>query len=102
MQISTKAARAKVPLRAKQGAQPGVVILFASVALLVTGKGGRFWSWSYSTDGGKSWVIAPSTPGFKTTISGLPVLTECLFRASVTLATTGQGPWTAPVPFLVH
>ena len=102
MQISTRAPAAKVPLRAKQGTQPGVVILYASVALLVTGKGGRFFNWQSSVDGGKTWVSAPSTPSFKTTISGLPVLTECLFRVSVTLNTTGQGPWTAPLPFLVH
>ncbi len=102
MQISTTPVRATVPLRAAQGAQPGVVNLFASVALLVTGKGGRFFNWESSTDGGKTWVQAPSTPKFRTMISGLPPLTECLFRASVTLNTVGQGPWTAAVPFLVH
>src|SRR5271170_6082498 len=56
MQISTTPVRAKVPLRARQGSQPGVVILYASVALLVVGRGGRFFSWSYSVDGGKTWI----------------------------------------------
>jgi hypothetical protein len=102
MYLSTRAPRAKVPLRAKQGAQPGTVVLYASVALLVTGKGGRYWSWQSSVDGGKTYVSAPSTPDAKTTITGLPVLTEVLFRACVTQTKTGQGPWTAPVPFLVH
>jgi hypothetical protein len=102
MFISSRAPRAKVPLRAKQGGQPGTVILYASVALLVTGKGGRYFSWQSSIDGGKTWVSAPSTPNSSTTLTGLPVLTECLFRACVTLNKTGQGPWTAPVPFLVH
>jgi hypothetical protein len=102
MQISIVSLRAKVPLRVRQGPNPGVVILYASVALLVTGKGGRFFSWSYSTDGGKTWIAVASTPKAKTTISGLPVLTECLFRVSVTNNVTGQGPWTPPVPFLVQ
>jgi hypothetical protein len=102
MAIATRAPRAKVPLRARQGDQPGTVILYASVSLLATGKGGRFFSWQSSVDGGASWVSAPSTPDAKTTIAGLPVLTEVLFRACVTQKKTGQGPWTAPVPFLVH
>ncbi len=55
-----------------------------------------------SVDGGKTWVSAPSTPKSSTTLTGLPVLTEGLFRACVALNKTGQGPWTAPVPFLVH
>jgi hypothetical protein len=102
MYLSSRAPRAKVPLRAKQGSQPGTVALYASVALLVIGKGARFWSWQSSVDGGKTWVSAPSTPAAKTTITGLPVLTEVLFRACVTDKKTGQGPWTAPLPFLVH
>jgi hypothetical protein len=102
MYLSSRAPRAKVPLRAKQGSQPGTVVLFASVALLVIGRGSRFWSWQSSVDGGKSWVSAPSTPDARTTITGLPVLTEVLFRACVTERKTGQGAWTAPLPFLVH
>jgi hypothetical protein len=102
MHISTRAPRAKVPLRVKQGDQPGMVVLYASVALLATGKGGRYFSWQSSGDGGKTWVSAPSTPKSKTTITGLPVLTEVLFRACITENKTGQGPWTAPIPFLVH
>ena len=102
MYVSTHAPRAKVPLRVKQGDQPGTVILHASVALLAAGKGGRYFSWQSSVDAGKSWVSAAATPKSKTTITGLPVLTEVLFRACVTEKKTGQGPWTAPVPFLVH
>jgi hypothetical protein len=102
MYIATRAPRAKVPLRARQGDQPGTVILYASASLLATGKGGRYWSWQSSTDGGKTWVSAASTPNAKTTITGLPVLTEVLFRACVIQNKTGQGPWTAPVPFVVH
>jgi hypothetical protein len=100
--ISARAPRAKVPLRAKQGDQPGTVILYASVDLLAIGKGARFFSWQSSVDGGKTWVSAQSTPKAKTTITGLPVLTDVLFRACVTENKTGQGPWTAPLPFLVH
>jgi hypothetical protein len=100
--LSTPSPRAKVPLRAKQGGQPGTVVLYASAALLATGKGGRCFSWQSSIDGGRTWASAAPTSTAKTTITGLPVLTEVLFRACVTQRKTGQGPWTAPVPFIVH
>ena len=102
MQMRIITVRAKVPLRARQGAKPGVVLLYASVSLLATGRGGRYFSWSYSVDGGRTWVAALATPKSRTTITGLPVLTECSFRVSVTDNVTGPGPWTAPLPFLVH
>ncbi len=107
MQIASRPPRAKVPLRARQGDQPGVVILYASVPLLVTTKkkekkGGRYFNWEYSLDGGKTWIAVAATPKAKTTIPGLPVLTTVSFRASVTDNKVGQGPWTDPVPFLVH
>jgi hypothetical protein len=102
MQISDRPVRAKVPLRAKQGPSPGVVVLFASASLLVLGAGGRFFNWGYSVDGGKTWVGVASTPKASTSISGLPVLTECQFRVSVTDNHAGQGAWAAPIPFLVH
>jgi hypothetical protein len=102
MYISTLPPRAKVPLRAKQGTLPGTAILIASVALLATGKGGRCFSWQSSIDGGKTWVSWPSTPTATTTITGLPTATEVLFRAYCTQKKTGQGPWTAPVPLIVH
>jgi hypothetical protein len=102
MYVFARAPRAKGPLRVKQGTQPGTVVLYASASLLATGKGGRYFSWQSSIDGGKSWVSAPSTPKASTNLTGLPVLTEVLFRACVTQNKTGQGPWTAPVPFLVH
>jgi hypothetical protein len=102
MQIRNVAVRAKVPLRVSQGNQSGVVILYASVALLVTGKGGRYFNWEYSLDGGKTWISVTATPGAKTTVPGLPALTTVSFRASVTDNKSVQGPWTAPVPFLVH
>src|SRR5262249_27732830 len=95
MQIYTAPLRAKVPLRARQGDPPGAVIPCASASLLVTGRGGRFFNWSYSIDGGATWLAAPSTPKATTTLSGLPVLKECLFRVSVTNNRTGEGPWTA-------
>jgi hypothetical protein len=62
MQISSRPVRAKVPLWARQGLNPGVVLLYASVALLVTGKGGRFFSWEWSGDGGATWVAVPPRP----------------------------------------
>ncbi len=102
MQIARTPLRAKVPLRARQGNQSGIVILYASVALLVSGKGGRYFNWEYSLDGGLTWVTVAGTPRAQTTVAGLPALKTVCFRVSVTDNKVGQGPWTAPVPFLVH
>jgi hypothetical protein len=102
MYISSSPPRAKVPLRAKQGTQSGTVVLIASAAILAIGKGGYCFNWQSSIDGGKTWVSWPTTPTTKTTVTGLPALTEVLFRVSCTQRKTGQGPWTAPVPFIVH
>src|SRR5258708_20424023 len=45
MHISTRAPRAKVPLRVKQGDQPGPVALYATLSLLATGNARRYFSW---------------------------------------------------------
>lgn len=81
----------------------GVVQLAANASVLTQSKGSRFFNWQYSLDGGKSWLAAPSTNKSKTTISGLPMLTQIRFRVSVTESKTealGLAlEWSNDVPF---
>ncbi len=58
------------------------------------------YDWEYSTDGGKTWVAAPSTLGSKTTITGLPAGTTVQFRFRA-LTKTGEGDWSQPTSLLV-
>ena len=101
MKVASDAKRGKPLLGIKQGPHSGIALLAANVGLLVTFKGGRFFNWEWSIDG-KTWTAVPSTPNGKTTISGLPALTLCYFRVSVTGVKTGQGPWTDPATFTVQ
>jgi hypothetical protein len=76
MKLAAAPVRAKPILGAKQGVEPGAVILSANVTLLTGGKkkGYRSFHWASSADG-KVWVAAPSTPFARTTIAGLTPLT---------------------------
>ncbi len=59
------------------------------------------YEWQYSTDGGKTWIVAPPTLQAKTTVSGLQTGTTVQFRfRSVTK--TGAADWSAPVSMLVQ
>jgi hypothetical protein len=100
MKLAASPVRAKSVLAAKQGLQSGEVVLSANATLLHKGKGDRFFNWQYSVDG-KMFVSAPSTTKTKTTIGGLPALTMCSFRVSITDA-TGQQEWSQIVTFLVR
>ena len=71
MKVAATPVRNRAVLGIRQGPHPGIVNLFAYVAVLVTAKGGRFFNWEYSLDG-KVWVAAPSTPNGHTTICRPP------------------------------
>jgi hypothetical protein len=102
MTIAAFRGHAKPPLGVKLDKVAGSVVLRANAGLLAgKSRRKRFFNWSFSIDGGKTWSSAPSTPFAKTTIGGLPALTSCSFRVSVTDA-TGQGPWTDIVSIVVH
>ena len=58
------------------------------------------YDWQYSTDGGKTWVAAPSTLGARTTIMGLPAGTTAQFRVRA-LTKSGEGDWSQPTSLLV-
>jgi hypothetical protein len=92
----------KIPTRpprvfaAKQGTVSGSAKLTATVAARRAS-----YDWEYSTDGGKTWVSAPSSLQAKTTVTGLPVGTSVLFRFR-TVTKTGEGDWSQGISLLVR
>jgi hypothetical protein len=80
---------------AKPGAVSGAVKLFTARAAHRAS-----YEWQYSTDGGKTWILAPGTLTSKTTIAGLTPGSTVLFRSRA-LTTAGEGDWTQPVSLLV-
>jgi hypothetical protein len=81
----------KNDLNAKSGKVSGSIAVSARVAGVRASH-----EWQYSTDGGKTWISAPSSLQAKTTISGLTPLTTVSVRHR---AVTKAGPqdWTQPV-----
>jgi hypothetical protein len=59
------------------------------------------YEWQYSTDGGKTWVSAPTTLQAKTTVTGLTPGATVSFRYR-TVTKTGEGDWSQPTAILVH
>ncbi len=100
--VAGKASFAKPILQAKLTTTPGVVHLIANAKLLL-GKKSRnaTFNWTWSSDGGKTWNIVPSTPLADTLIANLTPLTQYQFKVSVTVSRT-TGAWTDPVGLLVH
>jgi hypothetical protein len=103
LQIQAASTRHKPALGVKQGAHPGEVLLSANAKVLVLNKGraGRFFNWAYSING-TDWIAVTSTTKARTTLSGLPPLTLCSFRVSVTESKTGPGEWSQAVTFAVR
>ena len=93
----------KPVLQAKPGSASGSVVLVANAGLLV-GKGvskKSTFNWQSSTDGGKTWNSAPSTPLASTEITGLPAMTVVSFRVAATVSKT-TGAWSQVITLLVH
>jgi hypothetical protein len=80
---------------AKQGTASG------SVKLVVPSGGHRAsYDWQWSTDGGKTWTLAPSTLQSKTTLPGFAAGSTVSFRYRVTTK-AGGGEWSDSIAFLV-
>jgi hypothetical protein len=96
----------KALLSLSLGNESGSVDCDANVGLLV-GAGAkkpnqsRFFNWSYTVDGSKTFVTALSTPIAKTTIKNLTPLTIVGVRVSMTNS-EGTGPWSDVVTIVVH
>lgn len=61
----------------------------------------RFFSWQYTTNGGQTWSAPVTTNKGRTTIVGLPLMTDVGFRVSVTKGEE-QGEWSPTVFVFVH
>jgi hypothetical protein len=91
--------RAAAPGPRVFAAKPGAV---SGTAKLVTRSAGprASYEWQMSTDGGKTWTLAPVTLQAKTTVTGLTVGATVLFRCRpVTKA--GEGDWSEAASLVV-
>jgi hypothetical protein len=104
MKIGASTAVNKPMLAAKLLAGPvGNVALRANAKLLDPAASKRkYFNWSYSVDGGATWLSMPSTLVARTTITGLPALTTVSFRVSITTTAIPQGDWSQVIALLVH
>ena len=95
MQVRRAAVRKQRVFTATPGVVPG------SVKLVTPSAGPRSsYEWSYSADGGKTWVEAPATVQAKTIVTGLTAGSSVQFCCR-TVTTKGQGDWCAPVSVVV-
>jgi len=103
MTIGKVPARAKPVLEAKEGTQPGSVVLSANERLLVGASVHKktLFNWQMSADGGKTWTALPATPFASTEVTGLTPLTTYAFRVCVTVAKV-TGEWSQAVTILVR
>jgi hypothetical protein len=71
-------------------------------AMLVAASAGRraSYEWQYSTDGGKTWVLAPVSLQAKTTVAGLTPGATVDFRYRP-VTKTGEGNWSQTVQLIV-
>ena len=76
--------------------------LTGSVKIVAPSAGPRScYDWQYSSDGGKTWVDAPSTIKSKTTLENLTSGATVLFRYRTITPKGGQGDWSQAVALLV-
>jgi hypothetical protein len=94
----------KVALAAALTTTPGVVHLDANASLLVGPASAArkvTFNWESSSDGGKTWNDAGSTPYANTDVPGLALMSTYSFRVSVTIGKV-VGAWSQAVSLLVH
>lgn len=100
MKIALDPTRQKPVLGLKLGTETGVVLLSANAGLLSKSTRTKVYEWQYTLDS-KTWVSAQPTSKSRTSISGLPALTNVGFRVRVD-DTVSIGEWTQVVSILVH
>jgi len=72
-----------------------------AVKLVTASAGPRSsYDWQLSTDGGKTWLLLPSTMQAKTSVTGLAAGTTVQFRFRA-LTRTGEADWSQPISLLV-
>jgi hypothetical protein len=80
-------------------ALPGAVSGSAKIVAASAGPRSSY-EWEYSTDGGKTWVLAPVTVQAKTTVSGLTPGASVLFRYRP-VTKKGEGDWSQSSSLIV-
>jgi hypothetical protein len=86
------------------GEPSGIVVARAHAAVLKEGRGKQratLFNWRYSADGGKTWVVAPSTPVAHATLTGLTPLTSYGVQVCIT-DSGGTTAWSDTVTIVVH
>jgi len=58
------------------------------------------YDWEWSSDGGKTWQLAPSTMQAKTSLTGLTAGATLMFRYRA-VTKTGEADWSQPISFMV-
>jgi hypothetical protein len=104
MRLKVVAPAIKPLLALSLGEPAGVVKAEAHAALLKQGRGASrrtVYNWRYTPDGGKTWIVAPSTPVARTTLTGLAALTSYGVQVCIT-DTAGTTAWTDTVTIVVH
>jgi hypothetical protein len=104
MRFVVRKAAQKPLLALSLGEPSGIVRASAHAALLKQGRGKgatTFYNWRYTPDGGKTWVIAPSTPVARATFTGLTPLTSYGVQVCIT-DTAGTTAWSDTVTIIVH
>ena len=87
--------RSKAAFAVKQGPTTGTVRLVARSAGVRAS-----YEWQWSSDGGKTWVLLPSTLQARTTLSGVAAGTNGVFHFRA-VTKTGEGDWSQPTSFIV-
>ncbi len=95
MPVRKPAVRKPRVFSAVQGAVSG------TVKLIVPSAGHRSsYDWQWSSDGGKTWQLLPSTIQARTTVTGLPPATNASFRYRA-VTKTGVADWSEVISLLV-
>jgi hypothetical protein len=99
MFIAKSPTRNKAILAATSASGSSAAALVANAGML-KGKTWRraFFNWRGSPDGGKTWLVYPSTNHAKTTVPNLVALSEWMFEVSITIGTDAAGPWSQVLP----
>lgn len=80
-------------------AKPGAVSGSAKLVATTAARRASY-EWQYSTDGGKTWVIAPVTLQARTTIAGFAPGSTVVFKHRP-VTRTGEGDWSHPISLVI-
>jgi hypothetical protein len=94
MALKKPTTHSKPPLAVKQTVSSAVKVVAKAIA------GAKANDWQYSTDGGKTWLDAPTTTKASTTITGLVPGATVMYRHRP-ITKDGPGDWSQPITAVV-